>query len=406
MRFDARGQALLQACPMHASCRQPSRTGPRSTSRHRQREGWRRLDEAIAHINHYGSHHTDTILNRPPSERDALPARVDSASVMVNASTRCRRASSTAWARDRHQHRQVPRPRAVGLEGDLDEVGRLGRARSAADRIGAVHAPLPLPHDRFASRAGAVLQRPGTPPPASPGRCATTPCRDHRLRLRPRHVVELECRLSVRAEIHTQFPRMGPPSWVTTTCSICRCWSDLRHRTDRCTPDRMQSNACQTPSVYLCPGAQPAVLHLRRGVAYRAGSTCWWAALCETHFSGYPDCRDNTLKALQVSLSLGMDTRMTLETPLSGSTRRRPGRCRPSWRRAADRLSSSTRTTCYLGDRCSAMMGPWLRPLPRLRLACARLQGLAQARLDCRSPTPSRPRASEATAPAPSRPRA
>ena len=38
--------------------------------------------------------------------------------------------------------------------------------------------------------------------------------------------------------------------------------------------------------------------------------------MCETDFSGYPDCRDDTMKALQVALNLGMDTRMVLETPL------------------------------------------------------------------------------------------
>ena len=46
------------------------------------------LDEAIAHINHYGSHHTDSILttNQPNSMR--FIREVDSASVMINASTR------------------------------------------------------------------------------------------------------------------------------------------------------------------------------------------------------------------------------------------------------------------------------------------------------------------------------
>jgi 7-cyano-7-deazaguanine synthase len=38
--------------------------------------------------------------------------------------------------------------------------------------------------------------------------------------------------------------------------------------------------------------------------------------MCETDFSGYPDCRDDTIKALQVALGLGMDRRFVLETPL------------------------------------------------------------------------------------------
>ena len=38
--------------------------------------------------------------------------------------------------------------------------------------------------------------------------------------------------------------------------------------------------------------------------------------MCETDFSGYPDCRDNTMKAMQIALSLGLDQRMRVETPL------------------------------------------------------------------------------------------
>ncbi len=46
------------------------------------------LDEAIAHINHYGSHHTDAILTRDHMHAQAFLREVDSGSVMVNASTR------------------------------------------------------------------------------------------------------------------------------------------------------------------------------------------------------------------------------------------------------------------------------------------------------------------------------
>ncbi|MFM8637442.1 MAG: 7-cyano-7-deazaguanine synthase, partial [Betaproteobacteria bacterium] len=51
-------------------------------------------------------------------------------------------------------------------------------------------------------------------------------------------------------------------------------------------------------------------------VAYRRGASVLVGGMCETDFSGYPDCRDNTLKALQVALSLGLDTPVTVETPL------------------------------------------------------------------------------------------
>jgi len=46
--------------------------------------------------------------------------------------------------------------------------------------------------------------------------------------------------------------------------------------------------------------------------------------VCETDFSGYPDCRDDTVKAMQLALNLGMERRFVIHTPLIGSTRPRP----------------------------------------------------------------------------------
>ena len=53
-----------------------------------------------------------------------------------------------------------------------------------------------------------------------------------------------------------------------------------------------------------------AVLAYRRGIKHLVGG------MCETDYSGYPDCRDDTLKSLQVSLNLGLDARLAIETPL------------------------------------------------------------------------------------------
>lgn len=51
-------------------------------------------------------------------------------------------------------------------------------------------------------------------------------------------------------------------------------------------------------------------------IAYRRGIKHIVLGVCETDYSGYPDCRDDTIKALQVALNLGMDTRLVLHTPL------------------------------------------------------------------------------------------
>ena len=74
--------------------------------------------------------------------------------------------------------------------------------------------------------------------------------------------------------------------------------------------------------------------------------------MCETDFSGYPDCRDDTLKAMQVTLNLGMDARFVIETPLMWIDKA------DTWR-LAQRLGGEALVeliveqshTCYLGER-------------------------------------------------------
>ena len=64
------------------------------------------------------------------------------------------------------------------------------------------------------------------------------------------------------------------------------------------------------------PGRNLMFMTIAAAIAYRRGLQVLVGGMCETDFSGYPDCRDDTMKALQVALNLGMDTRFLLETPL------------------------------------------------------------------------------------------
>lgn len=64
------------------------------------------------------------------------------------------------------------------------------------------------------------------------------------------------------------------------------------------------------------PGRNLLFLTFAAAVAYRRGLKHVVTGVCETDYSGYPDCRDDTIKALQVALNLGMETRLVLETPL------------------------------------------------------------------------------------------
>jgi 7-cyano-7-deazaguanine synthase len=64
------------------------------------------------------------------------------------------------------------------------------------------------------------------------------------------------------------------------------------------------------------PGRNLIFFCFAGAIAYRRGARHLIAGMCETDYSGYPDCRDDTVKAMQVALTLGLDKRLTLHTPL------------------------------------------------------------------------------------------
>lgn len=77
----------------------------------------------------------------------------------------------------------------------------------------------------------------------------------------------------------------------------------------------IQTTASGLPNTFV-PGRNLLFLTFASTVAYRRGLKHIVSGVCETDYSGYPDCRDDTIKALQVALNLGMETRLVLETPL------------------------------------------------------------------------------------------
>jgi 7-cyano-7-deazaguanine synthase len=64
------------------------------------------------------------------------------------------------------------------------------------------------------------------------------------------------------------------------------------------------------------PGRNLVFLTFAGALAYRRGARHLVAGMCETDFSGYPDCRDDTVKAMQLALNLGMERRFVIHTPL------------------------------------------------------------------------------------------
>jgi 7-cyano-7-deazaguanine synthase len=75
------------------------------------------------------------------------------------------------------------------------------------------------------------------------------------------------------------------------------------------------TTASGLPNTFV-PGRNIVFLTFAAAIAYRRGLKHIVTGVCETDFSGYPDCRDDTVKALQVALNLGMESRFVLETPL------------------------------------------------------------------------------------------
>jgi 7-cyano-7-deazaguanine synthase len=77
----------------------------------------------------------------------------------------------------------------------------------------------------------------------------------------------------------------------------------------------IEMGAKNLPNTFV-PGRNLIFLTFAAALAYRRGLTRIVGGMCETDFSGYPDCRDDAIKAMQVALNIGMESRFVLETPL------------------------------------------------------------------------------------------
>lgn len=178
-----------------------------------------------------------------------------------------------------------------------------------------------------------------------------------------RHAVEMDVRPTVLAELRRAFPtwaeRLGEDHVLDA--GVLGQISDTA--LTRGTEIAMQANGL--PNTFV-PGRNLLFLTLAAALAYRRGLQVIVTGVCETDFSGYPDCRDDTMKALQVTLSLGMDTRLLIETPLMWLDKAQ------TWAlahqlgeqsgvagggRALIQLLLEDTHTCYLGDR--TLRHPW-----------------------------------------------
>lgn len=164
-----------------------------------------------------------------------------------------------------------------------------------------------------------------------------------------RHRVELECRPNLLAAIRDRFPqwaaRLGQDHFLDV--SVLGKISD----TALTSQAAIEFSASGLPSTFV-PARNLLFLTLAAAIAYRRRAGALVGGMCETDYSGYPDCRENTIAAMELALRLGMDSRLVIETPLMWIDKA------GTWAMAeqlggkmlVDLIRNETHT-CYMGDR-------------------------------------------------------
>ena len=164
-----------------------------------------------------------------------------------------------------------------------------------------------------------------------------------------RHRIELDCRPRVIAALRREFAqwsgRLGDDHVLDL--GLLGQISDSALTSQRA----IELAANGLPNTFV-PGRNLLFLNVAAALAFRRGASVLVGGMCETDYSGYPDCRDNTLKALQVAISLGLAVAMTIETPLMWLTKAQTWALTQELGGAAlNALIVEESHSCYLGDR-------------------------------------------------------
>ncbi len=164
-----------------------------------------------------------------------------------------------------------------------------------------------------------------------------------------RHRIELQARLVVLQQIRLQFPSWAGKLGDDHVLDLAVLGQVSETSLTRDTAFKMESSGL--PNTFV-PGRNLLFLTLAAALAYRRDLQVLVTGVCETDFSGYPDCRDDSMKAMQLALSLGMDRRFLIDTPLMWIDKA------ATWALAealggqalVDLIIEHTHS-CYLGDR-------------------------------------------------------
>jgi 7-cyano-7-deazaguanine synthase len=170
-----------------------------------------------------------------------------------------------------------------------------------------------------------------------------------------RHRVEMDCRTRFRERLIERFPVWAERLGEDHVLGLGALGQISDTALTRDAAIRFEDNGL--PNTFV-PGRNLLFFTFAAALAYRRNMKHLVGGMCETDYSGYPDCRDDTLKALQITLNLGMDQRFVLHTPLMWIDKA------DTWRLArslggqalVDLIIDETHT-CYRGERADCH--PW-----------------------------------------------
>jgi 7-cyano-7-deazaguanine synthase len=164
-----------------------------------------------------------------------------------------------------------------------------------------------------------------------------------------RHRAELDVRPAILGALKARFPHWAAKFGEDHLLAVPVLGEISETALTRDVAISMQANGL--PNTFV-PGRNLLFMTLAAALAYRRGVKHLVTGVCETDFSGYPDCRDDTMKAMQVALTLGMDSRFVIHTPLMWIDKAE------TWRMAERlggealvRIIREETLSCYNGDR-------------------------------------------------------